>query len=51
MNGSRKRWLRSKMGRSPASPQIHPKLIKIWNNSYKATSGRQQKTPGLQGTG
>ena len=31
------RW-RSNMGRSPASLQIHQKLIKGWNNSYKATS-------------
>ena len=37
------------MGTSPASPQIHQKLLKIWKNSYKATSRRQQKTPGLQG--
>jgi len=36
------------MVRLPASPQIHQKLIKIWNN-YKATSRQQQKTPGLQG--
>ena len=48
MNGSRKRWLRSKMGRSPSSPQIHQKLIEILNNSYKTASRRQQKTPGLQ---
>ena len=32
-----------------ASPQIHQKFIKIWNNPYKATSRQQQKTPGLQG--
>ena len=37
------------METSPASPQIHQKLLKIWKNSYKATSRRQQKTPGLQG--
>ena len=37
---------RSKMGRFPASPQIHQKLIKILNNAYKAASKRQQKTPG-----
>ena len=46
---SRKKWWRSKMGRCPASPQIHQKLIKILNNAYKAASKRQQKTPGLQG--
>ena len=45
----RRRWWRNKMGRSPASPQIHQKLIKIRNSSYKATSRQQQKTPGLQG--
>jgi len=27
------------------------KLIKIWNNSYKATSRSQQNTPGLQKAG
>ena len=43
-----RRWLRSKMGRSPASRQIHKKLIKIYSNSYKAISRWQQKTPGLQ---
>ena len=43
----KKRW-RSKMGRCPASPQIHQKLIKILNNSYKEAYKRQQKTPGLQ---
>ena len=48
MKGSRKRWLWIKMGRSPSSPQIHQKLIEILNNSYKAASRRQQKTPGLQ---
>ena len=36
------------MGRLPVSPQIYQKLIKIWNNSYKATPRWQQKTPGLQ---
>ena len=43
-----KKWQRSKMERLPASPQIHQKLIKIWNNSYEATSRRQQKIPGIQ---
>ena len=47
MKRSKKRWLRSKMGKSPASPQIHQKLIEILNNSYKTASRRQQKTPGL----
>ena len=37
------------MGRFPASPQIHQKLIKILNDAYKAASKRQQKTPGLHG--
>ena len=41
MKRSKKRWLRSKMGKSPASPQIHQKLIKILNNAYKAASKRQ----------
>ena len=36
----KKRW-RSKMGRCPASPQIHQKLIKILNNAYKVASKRQ----------
>ena len=49
MKRSRKRWQKSKKGRLPASPQTHQKLIKILNNSYKADSRRQQKTPGLQG--
>ena len=31
-------WHRSNIGRSPAFPQIYKKLIKVWNNSYKATS-------------
>ena len=48
MKRSKKRWLRSKMGKSPASPQIHQKLIEILNNSYKADIRRQQKTPGFQ---
>ena len=33
----RRRWPRSKTGRSPASPQIH-QTLKIWDNYYKATS-------------
>ena len=37
------------MGRFPASPQIHQKLIKILNDAYKAASKRQQKTPALHG--
>ena len=37
------------MGKSPVSPQIHKKCIKIWNNCYKATSRQQKKTPILQG--
>ena len=43
-----RRWWESKTGRSPASPQIHQKLIKVWNSSYKATSRPQQKISGLQ---
>ena len=49
MKRSRKRWQKNKKGRLPASPQTHQKLIKILNNSYKADSRRQQKTPCLQG--
>ena len=37
------------MGRFPASPQIHQKLIKILNDAYKAASKRQQKNSGLHG--
>ena len=47
--GWQRRWQRSNTGRSPASLQIHQKLIKVWNNSYKATFRWQQRTPGLQG--
>lgn len=39
-----------KMGEIAASPQIHKKLIKIWNSSYKATSRSQQELS-LQGAG
>ena len=43
-----RRWWESKTGRLPASPQIHQKLIKVWNSSYRATSRPQQKISGLQ---
>ena len=42
--GGRRRWQRS-----PALHKyIKKKLIKIWNNSYRAISRWPQKTPGLQ---
>ena len=44
-----RKWQRSKIETLPASPQIHKKLIKIWNNSCEATSRWQQKIPGIQG--
>ena len=42
------RWQRSKMGRSPSSPQIHQKYIGMWNNSYQTPSEHWQKTPDFQ---
>ena len=38
------RWKRSKMWRSPSSPQIHQKYIYVWNNSYRTPTERWQKT-------
>ena len=35
---------RSKMRRSPSSPQIHQKYIYMWNNSYRIPTERWQKT-------
>ena len=41
------RWWRSKMQRSPSSPQIHQKYIYMWNNSYRTPTERWQKTSGF----
>ena len=38
------RWQRSKTWRSPSSPQIHQKYIYMWNNSYRTSIERRQKT-------
>ena len=38
------RWWRSKMWRSPSSPQIHQKYIYMWNNSYRTPTEPWQKT-------
>ena len=38
------RWRRSKMQRSPSSPQIHQKYIYMWNSSYRTLIERRQKT-------
>ena len=40
-------WQRSKIWRSPSSPQIHQKYIYMWNNSYRTTTGCWQKTSDL----
>ena len=42
--GRPSRWCRSKTWRSPSSPQIHQKYIYMWNNSYRTTTERWQKT-------
>ena len=41
------RWRRSKMWRSPSSPQIHQKYIYTWNNSYRTPTEHWQKTSDL----
>ena len=40
------RWQRSKMWRSPSSPQIHQKYIYMWNNSseHLLNAGRRPQT-------
>ena len=38
------RWWRSKMWRSPSSPQIHQKYIYMWNSSYRTPTELWQKT-------
>ena len=40
-------WWRSKMGRSPFSPQMHPKYICMWN-SYRTPTECWQKTQDFQ---
>ena len=42
--GGASRWQRSKMWRSPSSPQIHQKYIYMWKNSYRTPTERWQKT-------
>ena len=37
-------WRRSKMWRSPSSPQIHQKYIYMWNNSHRTPTEHWQKT-------
>ena len=44
MWGRPSRWQRSKRWRSPSSPQIHQKYIYMWNNSYRTSTKRWQKT-------
>ena len=44
----RRRWRKSKMQRSPSSPQIHQKYIYTWNCSYRIPTERWQKTSDLQ---
>ena len=38
------RWRKSKTWRWPSSPQIHQKYIYMWNNSYRTSTDRWQKT-------
>ena len=38
------RWQRSKMWRSPSSPQVHKKYIYMWHNSYRIPTECWQKT-------
>ena len=42
--GGASRWRKSKMQRSPSSPQIHQKYIYLWNNSYRTPTECWQKT-------
>ena len=42
--GRPSRWRRSKMWRSPSSPQIHQKYIYMWNTSYRTPTECWQKT-------
>ena len=45
--GGASKWWRSKMWRSPSSPQIHQKYIYTWNNSYRTPTECWQKTSDL----
>ena len=45
--GTRRRWWKSKMRRSPSSPQIHQKYIYTWNCSYRTPTECWQKTSNL----
>ena len=47
MAGGASRWRKSKMWRSPSSPQIHQKHIYMWNSSYRTPTERWQKTSDL----
>ena len=47
MKGGPSRWQRSKMWRSPSSPQIYQKYIYMWNNSYRTPTEHWQKTSDL----
>ena len=42
--GGPSRWRRSKMWKSPSSPQIHQKYIYMWNNSCRTPTEHWQKT-------
>ena len=42
--GRPSRWRRSKMWRSPSSPQIHQNYIHMWKNSYRTPTEHWQKT-------
>ena len=44
MTGRPSRWQRSKMWRSPSSPQIDQKYIYMWNNFYRTPTECWQKT-------
>ena len=44
---SQRRWRKSKMPRSPSSPQIHQKYIYKWNCSYRTPAERWQKNSDL----
>ena len=39
------RWQRSKMWKSPSSPQIYQKYIYMWKKSYRTPTECWQKTP------
>ena len=45
--GGASRWQKSKMWRSPSSPQIHQKYNYMWNNPYRTPTECWQKTSDL----